>query len=1120
MSTHLFTSPVPSRQKVDAEACEVRNQLHRRCRADFLRQFDRTACIQLIAGSSLAGHVDTFPATAPEQILAYGLFLTRVTIEHLVRSSVDPMEVAFVGSRVAELGMYAFLDPASESARPASYLGASKELGYFFTPPEVALLLAKRALADREGFGHLLDPAAGCGSLLSASLLVGAATGRTASAITAIEKDPFTASLIEPILAKVAHLLGVECQPRIITGDAIALLGDPIAAAADDNTRVQMIPAADTIVMNPPYGRLKFLRDILTNTETRVSTNRRSLEEQILARRAAMTTEANRFKALSRALGLGAGPQDFQRQFTALALRTITAHGRLAMITPSGWLGDRESMALRRSILTQRLLEEIVIFPEDSGLFATVNQPTAVSVFQRGKNRQTFRVSHMSGRDLRKSDVYDVAYTDIERQDPKTLRIPRLPSTMYHVFEHLQTFPRIRDVDGLRNARGELDQTAGKPYLTQKPSEIRFVRGDHIERYVLRSPEFSTQASYIDTDKFDRDAVGGVKYNDSQKVRIAGRQCSYMKKERRLSFAQVPAGVVLGNSCNYLCTATDNTLPIGYLDALLALLNSAVMEWYFRVYSSNNHVANYEIGEFPICLSDPKIFDALRLAGRLTSAAYLPTGGLKRALPIEDLTDALVAYSFGLNEEQTRAVVQGVEGSKSLRAARAAQMVGMLRRDGISATLRGEGWYQHLTPSLSELDREIIRHVPQGGNWQNIPTSVPSKRLEQIRQMSAERGVVRTTYYGRLRPDQPSYTIATYYNRPGNGTNIHPWENRTISHREAARLQSFPDYYYLLGTDTSMRKQIGNAVPPLLAYAVGAHLGNFAHGLTCIDLFAGSGGLSLGLELAGWEVSAAVDFDRHAIATYEFNRPCERVPDPASGKTLVLQADLHVPTMREAIISSIRKKLSKKRPSLLVGGPPCQGFSHAGFRQEDDSRNDLAMIFMTFVDELQPELVVLENVEGLLSYKGGQVVRDLILTLRELGYETSDTPWCLSAEQYGVPQMRRRVFIVGSRGGAKIDPPAPKFARCAGRRESRSALDLFPTQPYPFTVAEALADLTPLGPREHQSRGTRPVRLAYAQWLKGIRTSEQLVGGITSKDLIEVEMDFGDTSEELVDQPT
>ncbi len=79
----------------------------------------------------------------------------------------------------------------------------------------------------------------------------------------------------------------------------------------------------------------------------------------------------------------------------------------------------------------------------------------------------------------------------------------------------------------------------------------------------------------------------------------------------------------------------------------------------------------------------------------------------------------------------------------------------------------------HYSARLSELDLAMAIHIPPGGNWKNIPTSIPSQRLAQIRESYAKGGGSRSTYYGRLRPDAPAYTINTYFGRPGNGCHLH-----------------------------------------------------------------------------------------------------------------------------------------------------------------------------------------------------------------------------------------------------------------------------------------------------------------------------------------------------------
>jgi DNA (cytosine-5)-methyltransferase 1 len=364
----------------------------------------------------------------------------------------------------------------------------------------------------------------------------------------------------------------------------------------------------------------------------------------------------------------------------------------------------------------------------------------------------------------------------------------------------------------------------------------------------------------------------------------------------------------------------------------------------------------------------------------------------------------------------------------------------------------------------------MISHVPCGGNWQDIPDTVPSKRLAQIREMTKERGIVRTTYYGRLLLEQPSYTISTYYNRPGNGTHIHPIKDRTLTSREAARLQSFPDNYIFSGHEGSVRKQIGNAVPPLLGYHVGNRLRSWSNSGTCVDMFCGAGGLSLGLEWSGWNILAAIDHDKHALETYRLNR--KSVEE-------AMQFDLQNEKDRLRCLAAIKDRLDGRNLGLLAGGPPCQGFSHAGLRGKNDKRNDLAVSYLKFAEELKPEIFLLENVEGLLTMGKGRVLEDLIASLEDIGYYVSRPVWKLNAEQYGVPQMRRRVFLIAVRS-ATINMSLPKVVcnPCLGRRKKSNQLIVSDDMSNPINIAEAFLGLS------YASSSTKN-RTAYSEWISG-----------------------------------
>ena len=366
--------------------------------------------------------------------------------------------------------------------------------------------------------------------------------------------------------------------------------------------------------------------------------------------------------------------------------------------------------------------------------------------------------------------------------------------------------------------------------------------------------------------------------------------------------------------------------------------------------------------------------------------------------------------------------------------------------------------YDHVAPTLSELDLQMIRSVPPGGNWTDIPNSIPSRRLEQIREMARQRGgAVRTTYYGRLRADKPSYTVSTYFNRPGNGCNIHPSQDRTLTVREAARLQSFPDTTRFVGSESSRRKQVGNAVPVLLGRAVGIL---FPPG-TVVDLFAGAGGLSFGLSLAGHNIVVAADGDDQCLEVHASLHPtCRHI-----------HGDFDHRHVQDAVVEAA------KRPDLLVGGPPCQGWSYGGWHDHSDPRNTLVWTFIKMLERLRPRAFLMENVQGLMWMTRGKALTRIMREMQKIGYSVDS--FVLNAVNYGVPQRRHRVFIVGQAECAPPNPPEPLFA------EGHNSLFL----PPPITVGEAIGDLPPVGAGQKcdEVRWLAPTDgVPYREWCRGL----------------------------------
>lgn len=195
-----------------------------------------------------------------------------------------------------------------------------------------------------------------------------------------------------------------------------------------------------------------------------------------------------------------------------------------------------------------------------------------------------------------------------------------------------------------------------------------------------------------------------------------------------------------------------------------------------------------------------------------------------------------------------------------------------------------------------------------------------------------------------------------------------------------------------------------------------------------IDLFAGAGGLSLGLTQAGFDVRAAVDNDPVAVATYRNNIgghiTCESIENVTA----------------EALLD--RAGLAPGDCTLMTGGPPCQGFSLQRRGPREDVRNRLVLQFIRMAEEIRPRFFLMENVGALLSKNGRLFLEEFSARAAGMGYALHVE--LLNASDFGVPQHRRRALLVGERlenGPARFRFPEPHTAL------------------HPSTVREALADL-------------------------------------------------------------
>lgn len=242
-----------------------------------------------------------------------------------------------------------------------------------------------------------------------------------------------------------------------------------------------------------------------------------------------------------------------------------------------------------------------------------------------------------------------------------------------------------------------------------------------------------------------------------------------------------------------------------------------------------------------------------------------------------------------------------------------------------------------------------------------------------------------------------------------------------------------------------------------------------------VDLFAGAGGMSLGFEQAGYDLVAAIEYDPVHAATHAFNFPqCE-----------VLCRDVSKLSAIDVLGAAERgfKRLHPWVPwpgqlDALIGGPPCQGFSVGGKREQGDERNDLLLHFVRLVEELRPRTFCLENVAGLLEEKFGDIRAEAFERLRRAGYALSGTEKPVNSLNFGVPQSRRRVIVLGALSESVPGRPLP----VEGEISVEEAIEGLPS---PAGYVELLnSDEVELLPNDIDRRSS--IKSVYARTLAGV----------------------------------
>ena len=561
-------------------------------------------------GDSLASVIAVWEEQLPDLAAAWQLplaeSLPRLRAAARALDDLPDDELARLAGRTYEFGLttsWLFQTPAAVPER-LWHVWRAKQSGCFFTPEFVARHLAATALDSNSM--RVLDPAVGGAAFLIEAYLRLTELGvdDADERLYGVDFDGVLRDLSAVIVGFLARTFTDGClahPEHFVAGDSLLSSLDGSVAGPTWTgwfPKVMATGGFDAVLMNPPYLQLKVNHSSLParpgDTDAAAAFRQRGLDR---ARLAAQELSA-RLRAHPEFRYAHGGVPDLPRFFVERALSLLRPAGRLACIVPSTFLADHRSKGVRRHLLTDHSVREIDLIPEDARLFADVNQPTCLLVVDKGRvsgGPIRLRTGVESPTSLRSGRSSVVAPELLHAVDPEQLRVPSCEPEDWDILALLHQHPSISEHDWVDNLRGELDLTLDAEFISVDETGVPLVRGDQVERFTSSLP--SDKPRWV-LPGFLEERVSARKQHHIGHTRVVGRQCSYLKKPRRLSFSLADAGSVVANSCNYLVVTHGDVAPLSKY--VMAALNSGVLEWRFRLTSSTNHVGNYELDALPL----------------------------------------------------------------------------------------------------------------------------------------------------------------------------------------------------------------------------------------------------------------------------------------------------------------------------------------------------------------------------------------------------------------------------------------------------------------------------------------------------------------------------------------
>jgi predicted RNA methylase len=399
-----------------------------------------------------SAYADHLPLPNGVRTLGFNEAVTRTALDAVLLDG-DPYIVAFLGSKLVERTFFDIFD-FDRPNTPCRNLSVAKRFGVFFTPTEIAMHMASWPISDNS---KVLDPCCGAGALLASVMLSNLERHPN---LCGIELDPFIAECAQKILKRVQTLTNYKGEVDVRCGDGLHEL---IELARDTRPSVH-------VLINPPYGRLRVTQDSLKNIET-------ALIDAGVTRRNSLSSQMERdVKELRKLFPDETGLLEISRLFFRLCGELVSKGATACIISPDAWLSSRDSAKVRQFMIEKRLIHSIYLIREDKGGFSTVNQALAITCMKKSGERQ-FSIHELKG----EKAPFVVGFDEMTQRVGAS--IPKIPGTAAALFNRLREGLKLKDKNWIKNARGELDQTAAKKIFVADPTTIPLIRGDHVSRF-------------------------------------------------------------------------------------------------------------------------------------------------------------------------------------------------------------------------------------------------------------------------------------------------------------------------------------------------------------------------------------------------------------------------------------------------------------------------------------------------------------------------------------------------------------------------------------------------------------------------------------------------------------